>query len=206
MNQQKYAWEPYLSKGVKKLYKPKATLFRQGDVGTGFYYLADGEVKIMLVSKKGDERTIDIIYPGELVGEAGIKKEPFFSSAFVTKPSTLFYFSNEAFHSLCQEHSQAIDIFLSSLIKKQRLLAEIVSQENRSCEQKLAFFLLRLYQKNANPKIVINQITLSNYIGKSRITVYKILRQWEQADIVTVSNRTIVINDIERLHSFLRES
>ncbi|MGE5702359.1 MAG: Crp/Fnr family transcriptional regulator, partial [Clostridia bacterium] len=114
------------------MYPPKATLFHQGETGNGFYYLLDGEVKIKLTSNKGDERIIDIITPGELFGEAGIKREPYFSTAQVGKQSTLYFFSNEAFQCICKENPAAIDIFLQSLIRKQRLLAEIVAQENRT--------------------------------------------------------------------------
>ncbi|HZG80966.1 MAG TPA: Crp/Fnr family transcriptional regulator [Brevibacillus sp.] len=205
MSKHKYAWKPYLARGLKKTYPPKTILFHQGEIGNGFYYLEDGEVKIQLTSFKGDERIIDIVTPGELFGEAGIKKEPYFSTAYVMKPSTLFYFSNEVFQQICREHPSAIDIFLQSLIRKERLLAEIVAQENRSFEQKLAFFLLKLYNKNKDTNIAINQISLSNYIGTSRITVYKILQQWEKKEIVTVSNRSIQINDLNRLRAILND-
>jgi len=46
---------------------------------------------------------------------------------------------------------------------------------------------------------------LSNYIGTSRITVYKILQQWEKKEIVTVSNRSIQINDLNRLRAILND-
>lgn len=205
MTHHKYAWEPYLSKGIKKTFPQKTTLFHQGEIGKGFYYLFDGEVKVKLTSNKGDERIIDIVTPGELFGEAGIKKEPYFSTAHVTKQSILYYFSNEAFQSICKESPAAIDIFLQSLIRKERLLAEIVAQENRSFEQKLAFFLLKMYNKSKETSISINQISLSNYIGTSRITVYKILQQWEKKEIVTVSKRSIHINDLNRLRAILNE-
>jgi len=206
MKNLQFAWEPYVSLGQKRIYQPKTTLYRQGEVGNGFYYLQDGEVKIKLISNRGDERVIDFVAPGELFGEQGIKKEPYFTSAFITKPSTLYYFSNESFQNLCKEQIGAVNIFLNSLINKERLLAQIVSLENRTVEQKLAFFLLKLYDKHKNNQISINQISLSLYIGTSRITIYKILQQWEKSGIVSVSNRTIHIHEIDQLQNIYQQS
>jgi CRP/FNR family cyclic AMP-dependent transcriptional regulator len=203
MNHLKFAWEPYLSLGQRRTYKQKTTLYHQGAIGSGFYYLHEGEVVIKLISSKGDERAIDIVSPGELFGEQGYRREPYFSSAVTNKPSTLYYFSNEAFHKLCQEHPGAANLFLCSLLNKERFLAEIVRLENCPVEQKMAFFLLRFCEKNHNNTICMNQTFLSTYVGTSRITVYKILRQWVKSGIVRISKRTIIIDDFHQLENIL---
>ncbi|MFY0544572.1 Crp/Fnr family transcriptional regulator [Brevibacillus sp. H7] len=203
MQESRYAFEPFLSWGQRRCYKKHATVFCQGELGKGFYYLHDGEIHIRLVSNKGDERIIDFVSPGELLGEQGIKKEPYFTTALVTKPSVLYFFSDEAFQRLCQEHTEAADLLINSLIQKQRYLAEIVSIQDNPVEQQLAYFLCKLFKKQQNETIVINQTSLSLYAGTSRITVYKILQQWEKNGIVTVSNRTIRIHHVEQLHAIM---
>lgn len=204
MQESLYTFEPFLSWGQKRCFKKHETVYTQGELGKGFYYLQVGEIRITLVSNKGDVRIIDFVSPGELLGEQGIKREPYFTTAFVTKPSVLYFFSDEAFQRLCQDHMEAADLLINSLIRKQRMLADIVSIQDYPAEQQLAYFLLKLLKKQLNETISISQTSLSLYVGTSRITVYKILQQWERKGIVTVANRAIQINDREQLHAIIK--
>jgi CRP/FNR family cyclic AMP-dependent transcriptional regulator len=198
-----FAWEPFISYGQKRKVKKNAILYRQGEIGSGFYYLDQGEVTIKLLSDRGDERIIDYISPGELLGEQGIKGEAYFTTASLTKPSTLFYFSNEDFEKICKTHPNAADIIMNSIIKKVRLLAETVSIQNSSMEHQMAHFLYKLYIKHGKLDITIDQTSLAHYIGTSRVTVYKILQQWKARNIITIENRKIHLLDIVKLKAIL---
>lgn len=198
-----FAWEPFISYGKKRQVKKNAILYRQGEIGSGFYYLDQGEVKIKLLSDKGDERIIDYISPGELLGEQGIKGEAYFTTASVTKTSTLFYFSNEAFQQICKDHPTAANIIMNSIIRKVRLLAKTVSLQNSSMEHQMAHFLYKLYKKHRKTDLTIDQTSLAHYIGTSRVTVYKILQQWKTREIITITNRKIHLIDVEKLQSIL---
>jgi CRP/FNR family cyclic AMP-dependent transcriptional regulator len=154
-------------------------------------------------SDNGDERIIDYISPGELLGEQGIKGEAYFTTASVTKPSTLFYFSNEDFQKICMDHPSAADIIMNSIIRKVRLLAETVSIQNNSMEHQMAHFLYKLYLKNGKTDISIDQTSLANYIGTSRVTVYKIIKQWKAKDIIIMTNGKIQLIDVEKLKTII---
>jgi CRP/FNR family cyclic AMP-dependent transcriptional regulator len=199
----RFAWEPFKSYGQKRQDKKNSILYRQGEIGSGFYYLDQGEVTIKLLSDKGDERIIDYISPGELLGEQGIKGEAYFTTASLTKPSSLFYFSNEEFQKICKIHPAATDIIMNSIIRKVRLLAETVSIQNSSMEHQLAHFLYKLYIKHGKLDITIDQTSLAHYIGTSRVTVYKILQQWKAKNIITIINRKIYLLDVEKLKAIL---
>lgn len=199
----RYQWEPYVSYGQKRHLKKNSILFRQGEKGRGFYYLHEGQVAVKLLSDQGMERIIDYLPEGYLLGEQGLREEPYFTTVIMEKNSTLYYFSTENFQQICYEHPEASDIFMNSLIQKVRLLAETVSLLNSPLDYQMAHFVYKLYQKYGTTNIPISQTALARYIGTSRITVYKILQKWIKNGWIEVSNRSICICNLAEIEAIL---
>ncbi len=132
-----------------------------------------------------------------MFGEHGVNKESYLTSAITTTPSVIYYFSDEALSRISKEHPEAAILFTNSLIYKFRILAEIISFLNSPVEQQMAHYLLKLV--NENGIFLMDQTSFARYIGTSRITVNKILNKWKTQHIITISNRTIQIEDIEGL-------
>ncbi|MDF0726516.1 Crp/Fnr family transcriptional regulator [Cytobacillus sp. S13-E01] len=174
-------------------------IYRQGETGRGFYYLSKGEMKITLLSDKGDERIINVVPPGMLFGEHGVQQEPYLTSAITTCPSTIYYFSDEVMAAICKEHPDAAPIYTDSLIYKFRILAEIISLIDSPVEQQMGYYLLKLVEENGN--VPMNQTALAKYIGTSRITVNKVLQKWKQLEYIKLSNRKIVIIDTDKIRA-----
>jgi len=203
----KHIWENFISEGYgqKREFNKNTVLYRQGEIGQGFYYLTKGEVKISLLSPQGNERDIDYVTPGYLLGEQGIYKNPYFTTAVITTPSTLHFFSEEDFTKLCLDITDAPSVFMDSLILKVRLLAEATAILNAPAEYRLAHFLYRLYTRKNELKIKINQVSLARFIGTSRITVYKIINQWKDERMIDYNKGYIHFLDIGKLENYLNE-
>ncbi|MFF2446342.1 Crp/Fnr family transcriptional regulator [Neobacillus sp. NPDC058068] len=192
-------WDCLVHYGQPLFLPGNSVLFRQGYQGTGFYYLKDGEIKISIVGYNGDERIIDIVFTGEILGEHGIHHSPYITTAEAIKDSTLYYFPSKNFQDLCLEVPEAVNEINRSLATKIRLLVNIKSILNASVEIQLAYLFYRLYEKTKNTKISLNQTTLSNFLGTSRVTIWKILNQWKMENIILIKDRTIFINDIQKI-------
>lgn len=201
-------WEHFISDGYgqRKTYKKNTLLFRQGDVGQGFYYLSEGEVKISLLSSQGSERDIDYVIPGLLLGEQGLYKDSYFTSALTSSSSTLYFFSEEDFTKMCVLMPEATSIFMNSLIMKVRLLAEATTILNAPAEYRLAHFIYRLYKRSNETQLKISQISLARFIGTSRITVFKIINQWKYEKMVDYDKGTLYLVDPERFGDYLDRS
>lgn len=201
----KQIWDTYIALGFgeKKVYKKNKILFHQGEAGNGFFFLAEGEVKISVVSNEGHERTIDYVRTGELLGEQGFKNDPYATTAKTTTTSTLYFFSNQIFNQLCSQIPEASVVFTNSLITKVRLLAESITILNAPAEFRLAHFLYKHYLKKGELNIKMSQIALGHYIGTSRITVYKILKQFEQKKLFELNNGDIQLKNIKELENYL---
>lgn len=199
-------WNTFITYGYgnRRICNKNTYLFRQGEVGTGFYYLTEGEVKISLLTDQGIERDIDYVMPGELIGEQALQNEPYLTSAMTTTPSILYFFSNKFFNTLCFENPGVANILVNSLIQKVRLLAESTSFLNAPADYRLAHFLYKLYiKKNETTIFKINQTSLARFIGTSRITVYKIMKQWEKDEFIKLHKGYIYLLDLNRLERFL---
>ena len=109
----------------------------------------------------------------------------------------LYYFSIDTFKLICNEHPEAMSIFMKSLSYKIRLLAETVAMINKPYEKQMAHFLVQLYKKHENLSVPITQISLAHYIGTSRITVYKIIKKWSDIGIISMKNHRIDILDLK---------
>ncbi|KEF36986.1 cAMP-binding protein [Schinkia azotoformans MEV2011] len=205
MNQIRHNWDLYVSNGFgeKKVFKKNKVLFHQGETGKGFYYLTEGEVKISVISNEGHERTIDYVRQGELLGEQGFMNNSYATTAKTTTSSTLYFFSNQTFNSLCSEIPEASIMFTNSLILKVRLLAESIVIINAPAEYRLAHFLYKLYRKTGGHNLKMSQIALGHYIGTSRITIYKILKQLEEKGIIELKNGDIQLLNIQKLESMI---
>lgn len=194
-----FNWSKYVYYAEVKTLKKGAVLFHQGDKADGFYYLKEGSVMISVLREDGYERIIDFVLPGSLIGEQMINKTSSFTTAKLLLDSVFYFFSTNNFEALCQKHPEVPQAFENSLIQKVRLLASINSILKAPIDVQLAFFILNLHDKDGNKTIKVNQTSLSKYIGKSRVAVWKVLKEWKHDDIIDINNQFFVIKNIEKL-------
>ena len=198
-----FDWSRYLGYAEEKNLKKNTVLFRQGDIVNGFYFLKEGKVKISVLREDGYERIIDFVFPGSLIGEQMINGNASFTSATLLTDSILYFFSKNQFELLGKENPDTIQEFGYSLIHKIRLLATINTILNAPIDVQLAHFLLNLYEKNADDTIELTQTSISNYIGKSRVSVWKVLKEWKNDGIIEMNNQSIILTNIEKLKEII---
>lgn len=199
MNIKTFNWSDCTQYGQIRNIQAKSTLFRQGDTGKGFYYLSAGEIKISMLRDDGYEKIIDYCFSGELIGEQGLTKNYYFVTAETTLDSNLYYFSEKNFRYLCTKYPEAAQEFGLSLVNKIRVLANAEAVLNAPADIQLAYYLYSLHKKIGSNAISLDQTSISNYIGKSRVTVWKIFQKWKDENIIEVSEKVIYLHDINKL-------
>ncbi|WP_036737646.1 Crp/Fnr family transcriptional regulator [Paenibacillus zanthoxyli] len=197
MLKHRYAWRPFLKYGQLIKLKKNTVIFNQGDIGNGFYYLDAGSIKKTIFADNGDERIIYNIADGMLFGEDGMNREPYLANAVATMDCTLYHFSKQDFLAACTDDPNAAIIFTGSLMYKLRLLAQTIKFMDSTVETKLAHYLLRL--KAEVDGVPVDQTTIANSLGTSRVTINKVLNKWKKEGVIEVSNRMICILDSDRM-------
>ena len=188
----------------KRLYKKrKPPIFNQGQAGEGNNYLHQGLVKIVTFSSNGNERILDIPKPGQFIGEQVMDHRFYFSSAYTIEDSVIYYFPLQKMQQIINHSPEVNLLIINSMIHKIRLLASNIVLSSFSAEQRIAAALLDIYNGNQSKPILITQQDLANYVGLTRITVYKILKDMKQDKIIDIKNRTIFIERPDMLEKFM---
>lgn len=192
-NQNRHFIEPYLRHATRKFVRKNTVLYKQGEMGEGFYFILDGLVKISTVDFKKNDRILDISTSGKIIGEQVLSGMPYYNSATVMKDSILYYFSVETYKQLLKINPGMRDLLTRTILEKVKLHVSDLNVKSNPTENQVAYYLLRLFDIYTQVNIELKQKELANYTGKTRITIYKILKKWEEEGLLSLRNRKINI-------------
>ncbi|WP_160112562.1 Crp/Fnr family transcriptional regulator [Salicibibacter kimchii] len=193
------AWNDIFSHGSRHFYKRNSIIYHQGSLGDGFYYIFNGIVKIVLSTSDGNERIVDLTGPGELIGEQAMDHKPYYSTAVANEDTVLYYYSFVDFKNLMHTYPTLLSLLIDSTIQKARILSDNVMLDSLRSDQKIALVLLKLIYKLQKNEICLTQQELAAFTGVTRITVYKIFKNWRNLGIICVENRRIVVKEPDEL-------
>jgi CRP-like cAMP-binding protein len=182
-------------------YKPKETIFSQGDICKDVMYIQKGEVRVSVVSKTGKEAVVAILKPGDFVGEGGLAGQPLrIATATAASPTTLLVIGlKEMIRVLHAEHTLS-DRFISYMLERNiRIEEDLIDQLFNSSEKRLARTLLLLarYGKAEKPQWDIpkvSQETLAEMIGTTRSRVNFFMNKFKKLGFIKY-NGGLHIND-----------
>lgn len=201
--QNKHFIEPYLRYAERKFIRKKTILFQQDKNGQGFYFIKDGFVKITTTDYKKNTRILDISTSGTIIGELVLNGMPYIATATVIKDSILYYFSIQTYNKLTQDYPEIKNLVANSILDKVKLLLSDINVKSNPTENQVAFCLLKLIDIYNDVKIDVTQQELSDYTGLTRITIYKILKKWEEDGILQIKNRKIHIFKTYNLKQYM---
>ncbi len=84
-----------------------------------------------------------------------------------------------------------IVLLAQSLFLKEKLLLNNINTTSADTQYQIAYSLLYLMNCYQSNEINFTQQELSLYVGLTRITVYKVLKEWTTEGIVSIKNRKI---------------
>ncbi|MEH6626649.1 MAG: Crp/Fnr family transcriptional regulator [Motiliproteus sp.] len=185
-------------------------LFQQHDAAEQMFLLETGQVKLCAISGGGRESVLELVMPGNTIGEHMMYMPDKTHSvvAQAIHDSTLYAVPRYIFPTLQKENVDFCHGFLKALsINLNERINEMVclTQEKANC--RVARFLKSLMPANASNGHVIYLITPKHVIA-SRLsmkpeTLSRLMSEMAQQGIIDVKGRRIVVNDIAGLHSYL---
>jgi CRP-like cAMP-binding protein len=187
-------WETFLKYGTRQFCKGKTVIYNQGDMGEGFYYLHKGLVKIVTSTVKGKERLLNIVVPGQILGVQAMDRQTHFTTALAVKDSVLYHFSCEQFKELMNVQPDLLPLFVQTVNQKMRILLYAINLKALTAEGQISSLLLNSCEENKNYEVPLTQQDLANCTGLTRITVYKVLKQWKEDGLIDIENRKFIIN------------
>ena len=198
----------YLNSHLKtRLYKKKQVIFYEDSPATGIYYIKQGLVKKYKTGNDGKEQIFYISKTADIIGyHAILSDENYPDSAAAMEDSVICFIPKNIFIELIEKSPQLSNLLLKNISHEFGVLINtltIISQ--MSVRQRLALHLLLLKEKlqsqNSTVKTQINisRDDLSALVGTAKENLVRLLHEFKALDIITVSGRSIVINNVKEL-------
>lgn len=176
------------------------TVFREGEPGHTLVGLVSGKLRISVTSTAGRELNLNLIEPGEIVGEiafidGGLRT----ATGTAIEPSTCVTIQRKPFFALMDRRPQISRHFLALLCERVRWTSQLVADSAfLSVPDRMATRLRDLAQADDRPicepiEVRISQQELADYLGVSRQVVNGYLREWHRNGLVGLSRGTITL-------------
>ena len=206
-------WLPAIDINRKNFHLRKGeTLFEEGDKVTGIYFVYSGKVKVH--KKWGDkELIVRFANQGAIVGHRGLGNATVYPvSATAIEPVTVCFIDLDFFlTTLRVNHEftyQLMMFFAEELQVSERKMRNLA---HMSVKGRVAQALLTLRDRFGLTSegfidIVLSRQDLASFAGTTYETVFRILNELTQDNILTISGKNILITDPEKLTLLTRES
>lgn len=182
-------------------YQPSDIIYMQEDATNNLYLILKGRVRVFLVSKDGQEITLDIIDQGRIFGESSFllnTSRPVCVSAI--DDVELISCNLETLYPTILESKEltlAIMRLLSST--NDHLTNQVKKAYFYNRHEKIAAFLLEQNKKT----IPYTHEEIASLTGLNRVTVTKILNDFNQYGWIDLAYRKIIITDRNQLINYL---
>jgi len=188
-------------------------IFFEGDTGSALYFIKSGKVKISKLSETGREIIVHFLGPGDIFAEVTLfqKNATYPATAEVIEDAVIGMIRNKNLESLVLENPQMAMELIRALTNKIMTIQERIRHlgANDAVERTVQVLLaLANGHGNKTPKgielcVNITRQDLAAFVGTTRETISRILSKLNQAGVIDISGKSIVITDLEGLKSWV---
>ena len=196
------------SLGSVRRYDAGEFLMHQGGPSDSLYVLLEGRVRVTVVDADGHELLLDLLGPGDTVGELSvIDGRGRSASVSSIEPGSALRVPAPQFARFLEEHPRAALALLRVLAQRLRESDETrLSMAASRTDQRVARRLLELAAEHGEPDghdiritAPLTQAELASWVGASREGVSYALRELREAGAITVDRRAITVHDLALL-------
>ena len=187
--------------------------FEQGDPPRGLYMVVDGQCKLIRSGPGYREHIVHLAEPSAMFGEAALFLGGHPVSTVALKDTKLLLFPREPFLKTMQDHPvlqmytmQVMATWISKLVEK--------IDELTLCDgaQRLARYLVGLHERStfseyvtgAHVDLPTRKRDLATMLNMNQPSLSRILRQLQDAELIDVQGRRVVLMDMEALKGMAR--
>jgi CRP-like cAMP-binding protein len=170
---------------VTKTLRADEVFFRKGSEGTNAFIVTRGRLKITTSGEDGREFVLQIIGPGDVLGElALLDRSPRSATVVAVEPSELLVIQRRDFLPFLKRHP-AVAV---------KLLEELV----------LAVSFGREVQNGIRVDLKLSQQELGEMVGMTRESINKQIRSWTKEGVLSMQKGFITIHKEEVLEDLAR--
>lgn len=204
--------ETVAEKVLDRRYKKGMLIFLEGEPGDSIFVIYSGKVKLTMSSEEGQEKIILILQAGDLLGEVVLfDSGPYPVTAEVIEDSHIGSLGVKEVDELLLVNPDLSINLLKIMSKRLRQLQrQIKNLALKDAYGRLASRLFKLgreygvdIEEGKQIKVALTHQELANFIGTSRETVSRILREFEKEGAISVKRQIVTITDEKKLRSWM---
>lgn len=194
---------------AKSLRVPKGTsVFQQGEIAEAFFVLLHGRLKVVKVTPRGQQVLIRFVNPGDLYGIAkALRREDYPATATAVVDSVTLVWPSNIWDELMAAHpSLAANVMQTMGDRLQEAHTRVKELSTEEVEHRVAHTLLRLVAQSGRTTeegilidFPITQQDLAQASGTTLHSVSRIMSAWEDAGLVVLGRRKIIVSDLQGL-------
>jgi len=208
-----------LSAALKKCHclrlPEKKEVYRRGESGTDMCIVLRGGVKVSAISADGKEIIFDLLSEGDFFGELSLLDgKPRTATVTTLVPSVLVILERGFFMSFMEDNPTTAIRLLQILTHRLRavdtLLEEVLFFDSETRLARRVLALIDIYGKavesTAQIELKVSQQDIASLVGIARESVNRHLKKWERAEIVSLQQGRLIIQNIPRLQELASEA
>jgi CRP/FNR family transcriptional regulator len=202
---------------ISQIVKAKKTLqrgefiYHEGDNFRGILAIKSGSAKLVGADQHGNEHILNILLPGELLGFDGLSTDKH-SCAAIALETTSFCLlpadsMDDLFHNI---PTLTRELFRHSGEKMLEDKNQLILSK-RPAEERLAYFLISLSERlkrrgfsASEFKLSLSRQEIGNHLGLALETVSRLLKKFQEDELIVVQNRFITITNLTALKQLLQ--
>jgi len=203
---------------ISKVIKARKTLqrgdfiYREGDHFRGILAIKSGSAKLVSNDAQGNEHILNVLMPGELLGFDGLSNDKHGCAAIALETMTFCMLPADSMEQLFQNvPSLTRELFRHTGEKMLEDKNQLVLIK-RPAEERLAYFLLSLSERlkrrgfsSSHFKLSLTRQEIGNHLGLALETISRLLKRFQDDDMIEVHNRLITIKNPSALKRLLQE-
>ena len=187
--------------GVRRAYKRRQVVFREGDPNDGMYLVESGRFLVETTTVEGAPVGLDVIDPGGIVGEQSLIHERAVRNATVTalRDAEVILIRPRAFRELRESNPQIDRFLLMVLDGRLREMSERLAEAVHATAEDRVRSRLSNLALAYDGSIRMSQQTLAGLAGTTRPTVNRVLRELEDEGVVSLGRSRVQVIDLTAL-------
>ena len=184
-------------------YESDHVVFFQDDPGDALYMVERGSIEISVMAVSGKKLSLNIMCCGDVFGEiAVLDSGARTATATVLEPAMLLRVTRSDVHGLMTRYPEFAVDMIAMLCTRLRWVSQLVEDLGlHGVEERLASRLMILNRRfsDTNGNVPLSQSELADFLGATRESINKALRNWQDAGLIGLSRGSIRILDCGRL-------
>jgi CRP-like cAMP-binding protein len=192
-----------------------AAVFEQGEIATSFYVLLNGRLKVVKVTPDGQQVVIRFVVPGDIYGIAkALDRADYPATAMALVDSVTLAWDMTIWDDFMQRHRAfARNVMQMMGQRVQEAHTRLKEMATQDVEHRVAHAVLRLVSQSGRKvqegvlvDFPVTRQEIAEVSGTTLHSVSRILSAWENAGLVVVGRRKVIVCDLERLSRIAEES